>query len=239
MPPLQAVFQPVMKVTGIETDDARFRIKAASGGFLAKLLGMGTASSLTVDSTGLRLKKSTFGGEEHTFIPRHQIASTVYVVQKPLELLILGLATLVMLVGIVFIIIYFFSKKRVIVGVISSGGTVESLKLKATADDLAEIKAGMAFVEQLLQVAGGGSAPPAAPPPTSKSGVAPSFTARQQQKSAAAAPPPPPPPPPSDGGTHIIACPSCSTQMSVTDATLGKKVRCVSCREVFRAEASA
>ena len=237
MPPLQAVFQPVMKVTGIETDDDRFRIKAASGGFLAKLLGMGTASSLTVDSTGMRLKKSTFSGEEHTFIPRHQIASTVYVVQKPLELLILGLMTLMVLVGIVLLIIYFFfSKKRVIVGVISSGGTVESLKLKATEDDLAEIKAGMAFVEQLLQAGGGSTPAPPPPPPPSKSGVAPSFTARQQQKSVAASPPPPPP---TEGGTHIIACPSCRTQMSVTDATLGKKVRCVSCREVFRAEASA
>ncbi|HUR55733.1 MAG TPA: hypothetical protein VMZ71_16465, partial [Gemmataceae bacterium] len=199
MPPLQAMFQPVMKVTGIDTDSDRFRIKAASGGFLAKLLGMGTASSLTMDATGLRLKKSTFGGEEHTFIPRHQIASTVYVVQKPLELLILGLMTLIMLVGIVFLIVYFFfSKKRVIVGVISSGGTVESLKLKATEDDLADIKAGMAVVEQLLQL-GVGAAP--TPARTEELPAAPSRAHRSFIPPAPPAPPPPPPPPAAAGGT--------------------------------------
>jgi predicted Zn finger-like uncharacterized protein len=235
MPPLQAVFQPVMTATAIETDADRFRLKAEGGGFLAKILGMGTTSAMSVDAAGMRLKKSTFGGEEHVFIPRHQIASTVYIVQKPLELLLLGLILLPALgLGLIFFVVYFFSKKRAIVGVLSTGGTVEVLKLKANADDLSDIKSGMALVEQLLQMGGGVSAPspvrteemPAAPPPPPRR----SFTPPA---------PPPPPPPPAGDATHIINCPSCGTQMSVPGSALGRKVRCVSCREVFRAEAGA
>ena len=237
MPPIQALFQPQMTPTAIETDSDRFRLKAEGGGLFAKMLGMGTTSSMVVDATGMRLKKSTFAGEELTFIPRHQIASTVYVVQKPVELLVLGLATLIAVIGIVILIVYFFSKKRVLVGVLSTAGTVEVLKLKANEDDVAELKAGMAFLESLLQMAPASSAAaspvrteemPAAPPPP---------TAR---RSPSPPPPPAPPPPvaaaaPADAGTQIINCPSCGTQMSVPQNALGRKVRCVSCREVFRA----
>jgi predicted Zn finger-like uncharacterized protein len=234
MPPIQALFQPVMNATAIETDADRFRLKAEGGGLFAKMLGMGTTSSMVVDATGMRLKKSTFAGEELTFIPRHQIASTVYVVQKPVELLILGIATLIAVIGIVLLIIYFTSRKRVIVGVLSTAGTVEVLKLKANEDDVAELKAGMAFLESLLQMAPAAVA--ASPVRTEEMPVAP--TARRSFSPPA--PPAPPPPaaaaaPVADAGTQIINCPSCGTQMSVPTNALGRKVRCVSCREVFRA----
>lgn len=235
MPPLQAVFQPTMTATSIEAESDRFRLKAQGGGFFAKLLGMGTASSMTVDAAGMRLKKSTFAGEENTFIPRHQIASTVSVVQKPVELLLIGLMTLPLFgLGLIFFIVYFFAKKRVIVGVLSTAGTVEVLKLKANKDDLSDIRDGMTVVEQLLQA---GSPASSALPPARTEEMAPAPAAGRSRGTFTPPAPPAAPPPPADTGTHLINCPSCQTQMSVPGNALGRKVRCVSCREVFRAEA--
>lgn len=107
----QTVFQPMMTVHGIkaDADTQRFTIKAAGGGFLANLLGLGTRSSLTVDENGFRLHKTTFGADERTYIPRSQIASTVHVVMKPVELLILGFVTLPIVgFGLILIVVYSF-----------------------------------------------------------------------------------------------------------------------------------
>ena len=66
--------------------------------------------------------------------------------RKPMEFLMLALATAIPTVGIglvIFLLAYFLSNKRVIVGVLSTGGTVESVKLKASAADLEDIRDGM------------------------------------------------------------------------------------------------
>ena len=228
MPTLQMLFQPLMDIDRIEADaeEGRFRLRATGGGFFAKLFGMGTKAVVTADSHGFRLQKTTFGADENTYIPRSQIASTVCVVAKPLEFLVLGLFTLPLLgLGLIFLLVYFFAKRRVIVGVVSSGGTVESVKLKATVDHLDDIREGMKILERLLR-------DEATPGP-------PTAVTAQPARPVAARPArsPPPPPPPVAGNSTLITCPSCGTRMNLPASAAGRKVRCTSCREVFTASA--
>ncbi len=222
MPSLQTIFQPMMRVRGIKADaDAqRFTIKATGGGFLANLLGLGTKASLTVDENGFRLHKTTFSADEKTYIPRAQIASTVHVVMKPVELLILGLVTLPLFgFGIILIIVYFLSRRRVIIGVISTGGTAESVKLKASDDELEEIRDGMAILEELIR----GRAEEEESDSADRRPLAPIAEVRHAK----------PMPVSNPGLPHVIPCPSCGTRMSIPPGAAGRKVRCGSCREVF------
>ncbi|MFO0825784.1 MAG: hypothetical protein U0792_22135 [Gemmataceae bacterium] len=54
---IQGVFQPVMTVDDVEADpeSGYFKLKASGGGFLAKMLGLGTTATVTVDANGFRL----------------------------------------------------------------------------------------------------------------------------------------------------------------------------------------
>lgn len=222
MPSLQTIFQPMMTVRGIKADaDARrFTIKATGGGFLANLLGLGTRASWTVDENGFRLHKTTFSSDEKTYIPRPQIASTVHVIMKPVELLILGLLTLPFFgFGLILIIVYFLSRRRVIVGVISNGGTAESVKLKASDDELEEIRDGMAILDELIR----GEADEKSSDSAERRTVAPIAEVSYAKPKPVSNPSLP----------QVIPCPSCGTRMSIPAGAAGRKVRCGSCREVF------
>ena len=247
MAQFQLVFQQQMKIRGIEADASEplFRVKAVGGGAIAQMLGMGSKASITVNEDGFRLQKTTFGSDENTYIPRQQIASSVCLVMKPMELLVLGLATLPLFgLGLVFILIYFFSRRRVVIGVVSVGGTVESLKLKANDDELAELREGMAILDELIRTRGG-AAPerserperPAKAAVEEKTPAKPWDEPRKPKSVSGSASAPalrPPPTPAADaGGTRIICCPACGTRMSVPASATGRKVRCTSCREVF------
>jgi len=219
MPLLQTMFQPMMDINKIDADadNSRFRLKAAGGGFFARLLGLGTKATITADAHGFRLQKTTFSVDENTYIPRTKIASTVCVVTKPLEYLILGLLTLPLFgLGLIFILVYFFAKKRVIIGVVSTGGTVESVKLKATDGHTDDIRDGMEILEGLIR-------------DESSAGRTTPQATRARPASA--------PPQPQAEETNIMSCPHCGTRMSIPVSAAGRKFRCTSCREVFTAMA--
>lgn len=258
--PLLALFQATMKTDRVEaeSDARRFRLKATGGNFLTAILGISPRASLTADAHGFRLQKTTFGSEENTYIPRNKIASTVSVVVSPVQYLIAGIMNLFVaglmllmlaftkadvtvplvmfgLIGVVFIILYFVSNRRVVIGVISTGGTGEVVKLKANENQLADIREGMKILEGLIRDDSVPAAPSLpddreedAPPPRRPAAVA----APSRGKFT---PTPPPPPPPAADETSIITCPSCGTRMSIPSSAAGRKVRCTSCREVFTA----
>ena len=234
----QTVFQPMMKLRSVEADASEplFRVKATGGGALAQMLGMGSKASLTINEEGFRLQKTTFGSDENTYIPRQQIASTVCVAMKPLEMLVLGLATLPLFgLGIIFIVMYFIGRRRVIVGVVSCGGTVESLKLKATDDQLEDIREGMAILDDLIRERGGSSAERSERPERPAKAAEEKGPSKpwDEPRKPKPVPAPAPAPAPAADATRIISCPACGTRMSVPASAAGRKVRCTSCREVF------
>ncbi len=226
---MQTMFQPMMDVEKVTADDERFRLKATGGGFLAKMLGMGTKATVTADASGFRLQKSTFGQEENIFVPRSHIASTLYIVSKPLEFLVLGLVTLPLFgLGLVFILVYFLSKKRIVIGVVSSGGTVESVKLKANTDTLDDVREGMKLLEELIR------------PVRAERNDSDSKTVSDDAQTRPAAPSPSrgkalPLPPSTVAETIDADCPGCGARISLPATSVGKRVRCPSCREVFTA----
>ncbi|WP_439626717.1 hypothetical protein [Gemmata sp.] len=252
---MQSVFQPLLTIDRVEADDdeKRFVLKATGGGFLAKLLGLGTKATVTVNETGFRLQKTRFGSDEVVFIPRGQIATTVRVVARPVELLVFGLSMMGLavvnlgasqvargggdtfgpmvaifaLLGVVLLVAYFLSKRRITLGVGATGGTVESLKLKADEDSLEEIRAGMKILEAFLTAPVSAPAAVAAPAAPSRS------TAGWVPVADPAAPADAQP------EAFVVTCASCGSQMNVPAAAAGKRVRCSSCRGVFVAERGA
>ena len=247
---MQSVFQPLLTVDRAEADDDgnRFVLKATGGGFIAKLLGLGTKATLTVNESGFRLQKTRFGSDEVVFIPRGQIATTVRIVARPVELLVLGIVMMGLavlnlvasqmarrggdafgpmmavfaLLGVVMLVVYFISKRRITLGVGATGGTVESLKLKADEDSLEEIRAGMKMLEELLVT------------PLQTAAVVAARPAPSGGAGWAVVPNASPAEPAQEG--FVATCGNCSSQMSVPAAAAGKWVRCSSCREVFVAE---
>ncbi len=128
--------------------------------------------------------------------------------QKPVELLILGLATLFIVVGIVFIIAFFLARRRFIIGIISTGGTEETLKLKASGSEMEELQEAVAVMEELVRSRAAASA------------------GRQLEERSEG--------PPSERSQQAtVTCPNCNSRMKAPTSMAGKKVRCASCREPF------
>lgn len=246
---LPTIFQPVQKIDKIDADtrDRRFRLKATGGGFLANLIGLGSKAALTADAEGFRLRRKRFGQEDSTFVPRHHIASTVYVVMmKPLLLLFQGLfftlvgvgtlllgpnkdagtitAGILLTVGIVSVVLYIVSRKRVILGVISTGGTVETIKLKVNADELTDILEGVAILESLVQDRAAPERPERTERPEKPREPSPAAEPRRSRRSSTA----------DEGDTRRIACPGCGAHLTVSSGMAGKKVRCSACQEVMQ-----
>ncbi|MBA4189896.1 MAG: hypothetical protein C0467_18080 [Planctomycetaceae bacterium] len=221
---IQGVFQPVLSVDEIESDpDAGvFQLHASGGGFFARLFGMGTNAIVTIEPSGFRLQKTTFGAVESVYVPLSHIASTVRIISKPLEFLVLGLFTLpIWGLGLIFLIVYLFSKKRLIIGVVSSGGTVESLKVKADDKTIKDIRNGGKILEALInQRSSQMSAVAAEPVPVPR--------AAPVREEAAASPP-------WMESTVVTVCPSCGSRQSVSATSVGRRIRCANCREAFTA----
>ena len=229
MPMIQSIFQPMMEIDRVDTDpDAqRFRLKAHGGSFFTRMLGLAPKATISVDETGFRLEKTKFGTEETTFIPISKIAATVYMVMKPVEFLGFAFSCLVfglpmfaadvpapvplaiLFLGLIFVLVFFFGKKRTIVGAVSAGSTVESVKLKAKAANIEDIREGMRILEELLM----------------ETAAAPRSRGSQYSE------------PPAVEEKVVTYCPHCEAKMSLPVSGIGRKVRCLSCREVFTAEA--
>lgn len=232
MPMIQSIFQPMMEVDRVDADPdgGRFRLKAHGGSFFTRMLGLAPKATITVDETGFRLEKTKFGSEETTFIPMSKIASTVYMVMKPIEFLGFAFSCVVFglpffaardvpvvvplgLLGLalIFVLVFFFGKKRTIVGAVSAGSTVESVKLKAKAANIEDIREGMRILEELLMDTA------SAPPPSRSSEYSDAPVAAVEEK-------------------VVTYCPHCEAKMSLPASGIGRRVRCLSCREVFTAE---
>lgn len=222
---IQGVFQPVMDVEDVEADPdgGYFKLKASGGGFLAKMFGLGTTATVTIDANGFRLQKTSFGADENVYVPLAHIATTVRIIAKPTEFLALGMATLVVWgLGLIFLLIYLFSKKRIIIGVVSSAGTAEALKIKVDEKTLKDIRQGGKILERLLNER---TLEPA-PAPERKSRPSREEPAAREESAPWA----------SEG--VMTQCPNCGTRISIPSGSIGKKIRCTSCREPFTATAS-
>jgi hypothetical protein len=134
-------------------------------------------------------------------------------------LMILGL--LVLFLGVIFIVAYFLSKRTVTLGIIVDSGTTETLKLKASTAQFEELQEVAAILEELVRAEtpsagdGGGKGKSQA---TASHGAA---------AGAAAAPSRPP-------QVETISCPSCQTNLQISSAHRGQKIRCPACREVVQ-----
>lgn len=210
---MQAMFQPPMDVERIDLDEdaQRFRLKATGGGAFARMIGLGSKATLTVDATGVRMHKSKFGSDETVFVPRSKIASTVCVLSRPMEFLGLGVALLPIFgIGLIFLILFFVLKKRIVVGVLSDGHTLEWVKLKGNFDMLEDIRDGMRILEELLR------GQQREPYPLSDLEPIPALPVDEKA---------------------ITYCKHCGAKMSLPTSSLGRKIRCPACREPFTAEA--
>ncbi|MFO0825785.1 MAG: hypothetical protein U0792_22140 [Gemmataceae bacterium] len=161
--------------------------------------------------TGSACKKTSFGADENVYVPLAHIASTVRIISKPTEFLALGLATLIIWgLGIIFLLIYLFSKKRIIIGVMSSAGTAEALKIKVDDKTLKDIRQGGKILERLLTER---TLEPAPSPERRSRPAREEVVARED-----------PAPWASEGVT--AQCPNCGTRISIPIGSVGKKIRC-------------
>jgi len=218
-------FQPALKIVRVDADlDAnKAKVVGQHEGLMATILrifGIEDKNSLTFEPTGVWHQTSSFTGETKVYCPVSHISSSVYVMNKPVELLVAGLALLPLFgVGLIFLIVYLFAKKRVTIGIITDGNTAESLRLKAKGDQLENL---LDVVEVMQNLIAGSpsSAPPEKPrKPEKKSSVHEAPT-----------------PPPSSSGPRVIGCPHCGTKIQVTAAHVGRNVLCPSCRGQFVVE---
>jgi hypothetical protein len=165
---IQDMLQPSLKLEQIERSETGFVIKATKKGFFAALasaLGMGNSSSMEASEQGILLRRSSMSGEARTYVPHTQVTSTVYLLGRPIAIWILGFliflsglgvsiedidniaALPMMLVGLGCTIGYRYAPKTVSVGVVSSAGTVENLKLEASDEQANELLLAIASLD--------------------------------------------------------------------------------------------
>jgi LSD1 subclass zinc finger protein len=143
-----------------------------------------------------------------------ELQGAAYAIRGNPVLLGLGIATLVFLVGIVFLVLYcFVMKKRFL---IFHGGTfTQQLAIQGDPEPYLEFMEDvLARAEKLkkeLKAASGTTAAASASPPSPN--VSPSR---------------------SSGGT-VVECPSCGTEVRLPAGSGGKKVRCSNCKTVMQA----
>ncbi len=245
---LYQLFQPTLVIVSLRVDPSkqRARVEARRSGFLAFLLhalGLGNQEVLAVSPAGFRKERSSFSGEQKVYCPRQHVSSSLYMMNKPVELLALAFMALAFGISLVaagraaealrgigfgllglaglLVLLYFLSRKRVTVGFVTDAATVESLKLRVTGPELDELQDVVHLIEDLLR--GDGAAEPSPP-----DRATPAATVDDDAAGRFAARPAPP------GGAEVVACPHCQTRMQITAAHRGQQVRCPGCREVFQ-----
>jgi hypothetical protein len=229
-------FHPTLKILSLDVDanGLTVQLTARRDGLVAavmEMIGLGTQSTMTMDSHGFRKLSSSFTGEERVYCPASHISASVYMLTKPvvmlliagglfftsMPMLIAGRETMPVALGfiaiaLILVVAYFFTSKKVTLGIITDAQTAEVFKLKANEDQRALLEQAIGVMETLIRdsLAGrtpGGLAPSA---PTS----APAFR-----------------PAPSAPGT--IQCPSCRAALNPGSMRSGQQVRCPSCTQVF------
>jgi hypothetical protein len=212
--------QPTWRIRDITVtpDKQTVNVQAHAEGltaFLLRLMGIPTTASLQADPSGVYVTTSRFSGTTRTFCPRSHIATSILVDAKPVELLIAGLLLLpLFFIGVLLWIAYIFAKRRIVLGVGTSAGTVESLKLKASSVERDQLSSAASVIESLIQgsaAASAGAAPPGMPATRSPST-----------------------PPPTPRGSTIV-CDGCGKQLSIPPGTpSGKRFSCPGCGGVVQ-----
>jgi predicted Zn finger-like uncharacterized protein len=237
-------FQPALKIVSLRGDPSaqRAQVQARRSGLIAWLLhlmGLGNLHTLAVSPSGFRREEAGFSGHSKVYVPLAHTTASVFVLRKPVEwlaagvplflssfgflfagkfFLYIGLGLLVL--GILFILLFFLLPRRVTLGIVTDAATAETLKLKANAMEREKLQRVARIIESLL-----GGAAPAEKPPTEKD-----FAPVEEVKVEIHEPAPPPV---HTGGALIIECPHCRSRLQVTEVHRGQQVRCPSCREVI------
>src|SRR5262249_28559087 len=87
--------QPALKIISLKVSVSTLKaqIRARRGGLLAAIahaMGMGSTHTLSASPAGFRHETTSFSGEHKTFIPRIHVSASVFVMSKPIELLVLA-----------------------------------------------------------------------------------------------------------------------------------------------------
>ena len=233
--------QPEMKIVELSGDaeNLRVNITARKDGIIAAILemmGISGTASIQGDVEGCTFERSSFTGQSRTYIAWSQVSATVYTIGKAVAYLATAMPLVVLAIssfiggsksgippalGVLFLglaavlIVFFFLKRSVVVGLLTSGGTVEGIKLKGSAEQMEQLKAVMKVMEMLNRAAsdtdaGNGHRTPAA---------APSHVA----------------PPAFTGGADatVATCPHCQARMKVPNGKAGHAMRCPKCSQTF------
>src|SRR5262249_55587899 len=201
---------------------------------LVRLLGVGTTAQMSIDDDGFSNEQTSFRGVHRAYVPRGQMGATLFVIARPVELLTLGLPLLLVNayvlyyfiaparrpdadllifaslvgvgMGIVLVAAFLFLPSRVLLGVVTTAGACECMKLRVTGSD----------IERLEKAAGifGAITNLVAQPAATYVGVPLSSKAIPH---------------------YMVACPECKTEMLLPNEAKNRRVRCHTCHEIFRA----
>lgn len=168
--------QPKQKIESLELNSDGFTIQARNTGVVAAILGainLGSKSYLQVDARGATVKTTGFSCQTRTYIPLFHTSATVYRYGSPTGFLLVagffgfsGLTTIfdsamagsvLMILGLLFMGLYVFGPKAVVIGIVSDAGTVESLRLEAKGEQLHELQRVADWLEGAVAGAAGAS----------------------------------------------------------------------------------
>lgn len=172
--------QPEMRIVELVADAGNLRVSIAArkDGIvqaILNLMGIAGTASIQGDVEGCTVERSSFVGQSRTYVAWSQVSTTSHNVTKAtaylasaLPLLIFGLAALFggrspsslpKELGFLFLglagvmVILFFIKRSVVVGLLTTGGSYETIKLKGSAAQMEELKEVMKVMELLNRAA--------------------------------------------------------------------------------------
>lgn len=232
--------RPSQSVSGIHADQAArtVSIDAVPEGFgaaILRILGLGGKSRLTADVTGVRLSEFQFTGEHRTYCPLRNVAASVFIRARATGLLVIAgvlfpvaapmllesdtRVPALILVGIMvtLCIAFLLAKQRVTIGVITNATTVESLKLKASSEEIRKLEAVAAVIESLLLGEAGAQHESAS---DWDSGLDPTASKDQTRSPATDA-----------SSTFSFRCSNCDSHLRLKSSWRGKTIICPACQQ--------
>jgi hypothetical protein len=170
------LFQPAFTPEAIEVGDQMCSIQARPGGLVAAIasaLGVGTKSHVTANHSGVSFVRTSLSGSSRTFYPLRHVAGTVHAARRPIIVAVVG-AVLVAAglitvssfeplvgwvnvgVGAALLLYGLLSGKKVVLGVVSTGGTTASIKLDVSRHHAGEVQAFVGKIDEWLVAGVGG-----------------------------------------------------------------------------------
>lgn len=169
-------FAPKQKIESFNLSSDGFQIQSRNVGIVGAItsaMGIGAKSHLDVDPRGAAIRTSNLSGQTRSYIPLSSISATVYRYGSPVGLLgagvtfgFIGLPGLLSggdPSGIIFMVLaaicvaaFFFSPKTVTIGIITSAGTADTLRLEAKGPQIDELRKASEWLERAAANAGVG-----------------------------------------------------------------------------------